>query len=95
MVGGSAPRSGCHYGCVYCKQDKEALVERYLHHGCDVAVVSEVKGKHREHCLCFLNCRWFKPGQVDNCQIAQMLYENAVKNSMVTPVYECRKYEEK
>ena len=34
-------------------------IERYEHHGTDVAVQSELKGKHREHCLCYQDCDRF------------------------------------
>lgn len=68
-------------------------VERYIHHGNDVAVISEVKGKHRDHCLCFQGCKFFKPGEQDNCNIAQANYTMCVNYGLVTPVYECPKYE--
>jgi len=68
-------------------------VERYVHHGTEVVVFSELKGQHRDHCLCFNGCRRFKPGQPDNCPIAQATFENCVKFDLVTPVYECPVYE--
>lgn len=67
-------------------------VEKYIHHGAEVFVFSELKGKHREHCLCF-QCKFFKPGEPDNCPIAQATFENCVKYNTVTPVYECPVYE--
>ena len=53
-----------------------------------VWVFSELKGKHRENCLCY-QCLRFKPGQKDNCGIAQDTFNNCVKHDLVTPVYEC------
>jgi len=38
------------------------MIERYRHHGEDVAVISAVKGKHREHCLCMSGCPKFPEG---------------------------------
>jgi len=38
------------------------MIERYKHHGADVAVKSELKGKHSEHCLCFEPCPKFPEG---------------------------------
>jgi hypothetical protein len=67
-------------------------IEVYEHHGAKVAVRPDLKGKHREHCLCFQNCARFKPGQDDNCEIAKALFENCVKFNVVTPVWECPKY---
>lgn len=57
-----------------------------------VFVDSELRGKHREHGLCYNNCLDFKPGQPDNCEIAQSNYEQALKFGIVTPVYECPRY---
>lgn len=67
-------------------------VERYTHHGVDVAVLSAVKGQHRDHCLCF-SCGKFIPGLPVNCVIAQAVFENCIKLNLVTPVYECPVYE--
>ena len=63
-------------------------IERYVHHGREVAVDSDLKGKHRSHCLCFI-CDRFNPGASDNCPIAQKLYGLCVEHNLVTPVYEC------
>lgn len=68
-------------------------VEKYIHHGVEVSVVAEQKGKHRSICLCFENCRFFKPGTPDNCEIAQATFENCVKFNTTTPMLECPKYE--
>lgn len=67
-------------------------VERYNHHGADVAVLSHVKGKHRENCLCYAGCVHFKPGQPDHCAIAAENYAMCRKHGLVTPVFECPKY---
>jgi hypothetical protein len=68
-------------------------VERYAHHGVEVSVVSAVKGQHRDHCLCF-TCERFNPDDsYTNCPIAKAVYANCVKFDLVTPVYECPKYE--
>jgi hypothetical protein len=71
----------------------EKQIEKYEHHGELVSVFSEVRGKHREFCLCFQGCARFKPGQPDNCEIAQATFENCVKYNTVTPMWECPKYE--
>ena len=69
-------------------------IEVYQHHGTPVFVDEELKGKHREHCLCFRGCVRFKPGMPENCPIAQDTFENCVKHDIVTPMYECPEYEE-
>ncbi len=69
-------------------------IEQYDHHGKEVSVMTELKGLHREHCLCYV-CQKFEPGSVNNCQIAQDLFQFCVKNHVVTPVYECHVFCEK
>jgi len=66
--------------------------ERYEHHGAKVSVMKSVKGKHREHCLCF-SCSFFLPGIPEtNCKIANLLYAVCLASNLVTPVYECPKF---
>lgn len=69
------------------------MFETYEHHGATVTVQSELKGKHREHCLCFQGCANFKPGSADNCEIAAAVYKNCVQFDIVTPVWECPRFE--
>ena len=73
---------------------KEIIVktEKYKHHGVEVHVISQFKGTHREHCLCH-GCEKFKPGTADHCPIAQAVYENCVRHSIVTPMWECPEFE--
>lgn len=70
-------------------------VERYLHHGTEVSVLSHVKGKHRENCLCYADCVHFRPGQPGHCPIAAENYALCRKHGLVTPVFECPKFEQK
>jgi hypothetical protein len=65
--------------------------EKYVHHGQVVSVQPSLKGKHREHCLCH-GCANFKPGRVDNCEIAEATFKNCQQFGTVTPVYECPKF---
>jgi hypothetical protein len=67
------------------------MIEKYTHHGVTVSVFSHLKGKHRDHCLCF-RCLHFKPGTEENCLIAKDTYKNCVKHNLVTPVFECPKF---
>lgn len=70
-------------------------VSRYEHHGADVAVITELKGQHREHCLCWA-CGNFKPEDREgNCEIANQLFGLCVKYNLVTPVYECAAFKER
>ncbi|HOH62248.1 MAG TPA: hypothetical protein PK698_07260 [Bacilli bacterium] len=50
-------------------------------------------GKHREHCLCWLGCKYFKPNTPENCEVAQKLFQFDIDNGVTTPVWECIKYE--
>ena len=68
--------------------------EQYEHHGCEVWVEKKLKGKHRDHCLCW-NCQSFKPDTVDNCKIAASLFKICQEHNLVTPVYECQIFKAK
>ena len=68
-------------------------IEHYEHHGKSVAVRTDLKGKHRNHCLCFYPCRRFHPGEPTNCSTAQSLFELCKHHGIVTPVYECPDFE--
>jgi hypothetical protein len=61
----------------------------YLHHGEYVYVDEDLKGKHREHCLCW-RCYKFTPENRDtNCKIASLNFANCELNNLVSPVWEC------
>lgn len=79
---------------MFLKGIKMNEIVEYEHHNAVVKVRKDLKGKHRSFCLCWNNCQHFKPGQIDNCQIAQDVYKNCVEYNIVTPVFECPKYKE-
>ncbi len=69
-------------------------ITTYIHHGVSVSVDEKLKGKHREHCLCF-RCERFKPeSRTDNCRIANLLYAVCVVCDLTTPVWECPSFKE-
>jgi hypothetical protein len=70
------------------------MITKYEHHGQEVFVIQEQKGKHRQNCLCFLGCAKFKPRTAENCEIAQAVYENCVRFNIVTPMWECPAFEQ-
>lgn len=69
------------------------MYEKYKHHGTEVYVKTDLRGRHREHCLCH-KCDEFKPGTLFNCPIAQAIYKNCVAFNIVTPMWECPKFKE-
>lgn len=75
--------------------DTHKETTRYEHHGVEVETFAETKGRHREYCLCHNHCKHFKPGQPDNCPIAELVFRVDVLCNLTTPVIECPKYEEK
>ena len=63
--------------------------EKYEHHGVKVWVRKDLKGKHRQHCLCW-SCMLFKPeDRENNCKLANLLYAVNVASGLTTPVFEC------
>lgn len=87
------------YGQKRMKESEEKMpsdpkkfdIEWYHHHSPDlpVAVQSHLKGRHREHCLCF-GCARFTPEDRDsNCNVANDLYALCVNNELAAPVWEC------
>jgi len=64
---------------------------RYWHHNENVPVwvQKDMKGRHREFCLCH-KCEHFKPPiRIVNCEIANKLFAMCVEFDVVTPVWEC------
>lgn len=69
------------------------MIERYEHHGTEVAVQSHLKGQHRAHCLCYQGCVHFMPGADGNCEVAEANLANCKKFGTVQPVWECPRFE--
>ena len=67
------------------------IYTKYLHHDVEVRVRADLKGLHRDHCLCF-ECEDFAPGTQQNCSIAAAIYSNCVRFNVVTPVWECPRF---
>ena len=79
----------CVDACVYFLGEVAMAYVKYNHHGKDVWVHTELRGKHRDHCLCF-QCSKFKPdNRAENCPIANKVYANCVQYNIVSPVWEC------
>lgn len=90
--------------CDLCDNPRQLKVEfeevkptpeiiKYYHHDGIKSVQKHLKGKHREHNLCFQNCVHFKPNTPENCEIAQTCFTTCVKFGLVSPIWECPKYE--
>lgn len=67
----------------------------YEHHGNLVFVRRDLKGKHRDHCLCWYCGKFIPDGDKKNCIIARELYAFCIKHKLVTPVWECPVFEQK
>jgi len=73
------------------KATKKHKYVEYEHHGEKVVVREDLKGKHRNVCLCY-SCDRFKPEAPEKCKIAHALYELVVKSRIVAPVWECAEF---
>jgi len=69
------------------------MITKIQKFGKELAVQEQLVGKHRDHCLCWQKCKYFKPNEEDNCPIAQDLFEFDKKFGVTTPVWECETYE--
>lgn len=67
---------------------------KYEHHGRKVFVDEDLKGTHREHCLCFRCQKLNIESRKKNCPIANKLYALCCKFGLTTPVGECPEFKE-
>jgi hypothetical protein len=64
----------------------------YKHFDTLVAVRNDLKGKHREFCLCF-RCGRFSPDDKEmNCPMAELLFSIDKFFHLTTPVWECPQF---
>ena len=68
------------------------MIIKYKHHGVNVSVREDLKGKHREHCLCWICEKFNSKDRGTNCNIANKLFEFDKYYSVTTPVWECKKF---
>lgn len=70
-------------------------ITTYEHHGVMVQVRKDLKGKHRDYCLCW-QCDHFTPDdRAQNCAIANTLYGLCVLTGITAPVWECRVFKQR
>lgn len=81
---------GNEFGCEGMKLRK---VTNYLHHGNKVFVREDLKGKHRQYCLCY-HCKHYSTDRKKNCLISNAIHANCVRYGLVTPVFECPEFEQ-
>jgi hypothetical protein len=74
---------------------EQPLIIKYLHHGKEVFVREDLKGLHREHCLCFRCEKLNTFDHTKNCAIAKTLYSIDILLHITTPVWECPEFKEK
>jgi len=67
--------------------------EQYKHHGTDVWVRKDLKGKHRDYCLCYQCKKLYIEDRERNCPISNQIFGLCVREDLVLPVWECRKFE--
>lgn len=66
--------------------------EVYHHHGVPVWVQSDLKGKHRKHCLCWSCGRFNLDDREGNCRIANLIFRLDKALEVTTPVWECMEF---
>ncbi len=61
----------------------------YVHHGRHVWVRKDLRGRHREMCLCY-RCTMLDTQNCErNCPIANALFALNALSGITTPVFEC------
>ena len=70
----------------------EMIIISYEHYGKRVFVRDDLKGRHKEHCLCH-SCAKFLPGKSDHCPIAHAAYEHCLKFNTITLIWECPEFQ--
>lgn len=70
-----------------------AELSTYRHFGKDVTTVKEFVGKNQDICICRQGCKFFQPGEDDNCEITAMAYQLS-KIAGIVLVMTCVKFEQ-
>jgi hypothetical protein len=70
------------------------MLEQYEHHGKQMWVRSDLKGQHRDHCLCYQCTKFNFEDREANCPIANALFHFDVLADVTTPVWECAEFVE-
>ncbi len=64
----------------------------YEHHHRAMWVRQDLRGRHREHCLCY-RCESFTPeNREQNCPIANEVYRLCCEAGLVLAVWECEHF---
>lgn len=94
-IGDSVPPLGVHpFQNISEALKPVARYIQYIHHGLIAWVRSDLKGTHRDNCMCY-DCVNFNPGvPEENCPIANLLYGVCLAEGIVAPVYECPEFVE-
>ena len=67
---------------------------QYNHHGTMVNVRENLKGLHREYCICY-DCKKFNVAREENCKISNLIFALCVACGVTTPIWECPHFVEK
>jgi len=66
-------------------------LSEYQHYGKQVTSVKEFVGRNKDICICRQGCKFFKPGQEDNCEISAMSYQLS-KIAGIVLIMTCMKF---
>lgn len=65
------------------------MYENYERNGKKAWVRSDLKGRHKEFCMCW-DCKKFTPDTEDKgCPIIKQVLDTAAHHNIVLPVWEC------
>jgi hypothetical protein len=75
--------------------DNKMKYIQYEHHGKTVWVREDLKGTHRDHCLCFSCDKFNINDREKNCPIANELFQFSIKHNTTNPIFECPNFGDK
>jgi len=70
----------------------DTRIQQYVHHGRLMSVRADLKGKHREYCLCYSCAALNLKDRNSNCSVANTLFSLGVLAGITTPVWECVRF---
>ncbi len=67
-------------------------IVKFMHHNVKVSAMDHLRGRHRDHCLCFQCKKLNIEDREKNCKIANLLFSVCKMCEITTPVFYCKEF---